>query len=78
MGTLKSGGRNDPPNSAKVVNFTPCGRVLDPGEACRNRVTLSIRRRGSDRGHSLTFGLFEKNEWEGSMQMEDDVQVSGA
>jgi hypothetical protein len=32
---------------------------------------------GSDSGYSLVFGLFEKNEWEESIQMEDDVQVSG-
>ena len=32
---------------------------------------------GSDSGHSLVLGLFEKNEWEESIQMEDDVQVSG-
>jgi hypothetical protein len=40
------------------------GGVLDPGEACRNRVTLSIGRLGSDSGYSLVFGLFEKNECE--------------
>jgi hypothetical protein len=31
----------------------------------------------SDSGHSLVLGLFEENEWEESIQMEDDVQVSG-
>jgi hypothetical protein len=36
------------------------GGVLDPCEACRNRVTMSIGRRGSDSGYSVVLGLFAK------------------
>jgi hypothetical protein len=33
---------------------------------------------GFDTTCSLVLGLFEKNDWEESIQMEDDVQVRGA
>jgi hypothetical protein len=77
VASAKGGGRNAPQIALKSFISLHVGGVLDPGEACRNRVTLSIGRLGSDSGYSLVFGLFEKNECEESIQMEDDVQVSG-
>ena len=54
------------------------GGVLDPSQACRNSVTLSIDRQGHRQ--RIQLGLengSSKSESEESIQMEDDVQVSG-